>query len=146
MTTLDKHGDIPVELALELEGRARQSGLNTADFLRELMDRPTPVTARTRERKEAVRELYELKKTDREIAEELGMSESGVARLRNAQNLPARKNVSHTRIKFDKHGHEMTPENTYVNPNTGQRACRICNREKARARAAKLKAEKSARL
>lgn len=31
-----------------------------------------------------------------------------------------------------KHGHEFTPENTYVNPKTGQRFCRTCGRKATR--------------
>lgn len=38
------------------------------------------------------------------------------------------------------HGHEYTPENTYINPHDGTRNCRICGIERVRARRAKIKA------
>lgn len=134
MATLDRHADVSVALALEIEGRAKSTGLSVERYLREVIDRPGPVSRRTRERRQEVKRLYEQGLTDREIAEEMGLSQSGVARLRNTSGLPARR-IPRERKQFDPHGHEYTPENTYVNPRTGARSCRECMRGNARKQA-----------
>lgn len=43
------------------------------------------------------------------------------------------------------HGHEFTPENTYVQPGNGARECRTCKRARTVVQAAKRKAQRRAR-
>jgi hypothetical protein len=49
---------------------------------------------------------------------------------------PAAQNARRTHCP---HGHPYTPENTYIRPNTGDRQCRICLRERARQDRERLK-------
>jgi hypothetical protein len=39
-----------------------------------------------------------------------------------------RENCRRARKDFCAHGHELTPENTYVRPSNGRRSCRECGR------------------
>lgn len=42
-----------------------------------------------------------------------------------------------------KHGHEFTPENTYIRPGTGHRDCKTCQADRARARKARRNSQVS---
>lgn len=42
------------------------------------------------------------------------------------------------------YGHEFTPNNTYVNPSTGYRTCKICSRAATNARRAAMRARAAA--
>lgn len=44
------------------------------------------------------------------------------------------ENMRRTRRSHCRNGHEFTPENTYVNPSSGSRNCRVCMTETARRR------------
>lgn len=54
----------------------------------------------------------------------------------------ARKAGRRTHCKY---GHELTPENIYVNPGTGDRSCKTCIKIRNQQTAAKRKAERHAR-
>lgn len=129
---LDQRTNISPILALEFEGRAANAGLSAEDFLRELLDRPHGTSERTSIRKERIRDLHQEGLTDKQISEILGMSPSGVGRLRRIIGLLARRSQKTRRKTHDKYGHPFDRENTYVNPTTGTRHCRICMRENAK--------------
>lgn len=128
MTTLDNHADIPVELALQLEGAAILEEKSTAEFLEGLLDRYAKKTRRNRETqvlRELIRERNSQGYTDVEIAQETGVSQQAITRQRTDMGLTR----NHRLKTHCKRGHPLEPGNIYAPPSRPtERTCLTCKR------------------
>lgn len=96
-TTLDKRVGVSVALALEFEGAAITHGMEAEEFLRYLLDtwsRKRRYANRRRNRstdelRAFIREQCAKGKTDTWIAEEAGVSQQAVSRLRAEMGIPS---------------------------------------------------------
>lgn len=91
MTTIDKHADIPVALALEFEGRAADAGMTAEAFLKNLLNLSTYRGVATTELQRSIQADVEAGVTDRECAERRGCSPHYVIQVRNKLGLPPNK-------------------------------------------------------
>lgn len=109
-----KISEVPEELA-----EARLMSIKLARALRRTQaEALTPILVKRYGDGEAIRRL----------ASSFGMDPLRVSKLLRSAGVK----VKAKRVTICKHGHEMTPANSYWSPQ-GARACRQCGREKARA-------------
>ena len=90
MTTLDKHGNVPVELALQLEGVAINRGVSTREML-ELLLMPYVRKEVANAAREEVRKLHEKKMTATEIGNTLGKPQQAVSQMLRRMGLTPNK-------------------------------------------------------
>lgn len=92
MATLDKHADVSVALAMQLEGAAILADLSTEELLTELLDKWGKKVRRT-QRTLAIREVIEERHvegdSDSAIARFLGVAQQTVSRNRAEMGLEA---------------------------------------------------------
>lgn len=92
MVTLDKHADVSVALAMQLEGAAILADLSTEELLTELLDKWGKKVRRT-QRTLAIREVIEERHaegdSDSAIARLLGVAQQTVSRNRAEMGLEA---------------------------------------------------------
>lgn len=89
--SLDKHAQVPVALALRLEGEAIMAGISTEEYLEELLDKFGHKVYKA-ERNEKLREYIKKRNsqgaTDTQIAREKEVSQQLITRHRKSLGLP----------------------------------------------------------
>ena len=91
MATIDLHANISIPLALEFEGRARNSGMSAEKYLKTLMNLAAYSGVATTQLQRDIVTLVKSGLTDAGIAVELNCSAHYVIRVRNKMGLPPNK-------------------------------------------------------
>lgn len=91
MTTLDKHANVSVALALQLEGQAIMAEVSTEEYLQEMLDKfghKVFKSERTKKLQEYIRKRHAEGATDSQIAREKGVTQQAISRQRRNAGLP----------------------------------------------------------